>query len=56
MQLATDLDGVLLPFTHQGKEGSLQVEFKYYAKKDIRDENDSMDINDGATYVVWDKS
>ena len=49
-QLATDLDGVLLPFIHNQKMGALRVEFKYIPKRFIP--FDVREINTGVTFVV----
>ena len=54
-QLVTDLSGVLLPFTHDGREGLLQAEFKYIPKSDIREAQWVLPINNGVTFVVLEK-
>ena len=54
-QLVTDLDGVSLPFTHDGREGLLQAKFKYIPKSIIRAAKFVLPINNGATFVVEEK-
>ena len=45
-----------MPFWHNNKAAHVQVEFKYYPRKNIHDEDDIMEVNNGATFVVLEET